>query len=148
MLRTSGVMSLKTRRKSSTVLQGRHLGSGGISPLSFIEENFLEKVIQKEHFGVILRILLVKQKHLSPPLRRQKMSIAAIEKRRFYILRVLKHYVKKVEILKCGHGRREPRGHWGRHFSKKFTFHLPHKNFLTTFLETKIDSSAKFTGKL
>ena len=40
----------------------------------------------------------------------------------------------------------ESRGALG-HFSKKVTLHLPQKNFLT-FLETKVDSSAKFTDKI
>ena len=66
MLRTSGVMSLKTRQKSSTVLQGRHLGAGAFTP-NFCREDFLDKVTEKEHFGVILWILLVKPKHLPPP---------------------------------------------------------------------------------
>src|SRR6218665_3874743 len=66
MLRTSGVMSLKTRQKSSTVLQGRHLGAGAFNP-NFCREDFLENVIEKEHFGMIVRILLVKPKHLPPP---------------------------------------------------------------------------------
>ena len=79
-------------------LAGTSFWVRGHFPLIFIEEKFFEKV--KEHFGVILRILLFKSKHLRPPLRRQKMSIAAIEKRRFYILRVLKDCVKKGENFK------------------------------------------------
>src|SRR6218665_1791638 len=41
-------------------------GGRDISPLIFVEKNCFEKVIEKEHFGVILRILLVKPKHLPP----------------------------------------------------------------------------------
>src|SRR6218665_3802934 len=70
MLRTSGVMSLKTLQKSSTVLQGRHLGAGAFPP-QFLSRR---KVIEKEHFGVILRILLVKPKHLPPPRRKNVYS--------------------------------------------------------------------------
>src|SRR6218665_1697122 len=93
MLRTSGVMSLKTRQKSFTVLQGRHLGAGAFTP-NFCREDFLEKVIEKEHFGVILWILLVKP----PSPRRQKMSIAVIVKRRFYMITrwfAMEDYVRK-----------------------------------------------------
>src|SRR6218665_1611838 len=35
-------------------------GGRGISSLIFVEKNLFEKVIEKEHFGVILQILLVK----------------------------------------------------------------------------------------
>jgi len=117
----------------------------GISPLIFVEKNLFEKVIEKKQFGAILRILLV-ETFTPPP--KTKMSIAVIVKRRFYMIFrwfAMEDYVKKVKILNfCGHGRRGP---WGRHFSKKFTFHLPQKNFLI-FLETKVDSSAKFTDDL
>src|SRR6218665_909862 len=40
-------------------------GGGAFTP-NFCREEFFEKVIEKEHFGVILRILLVKPKHLPP----------------------------------------------------------------------------------
>src|SRR6218665_2469434 len=42
-------------------------GGKGICLLIFVEKNFFEKIIEKEHFGVILRILLVKPKHLPLP---------------------------------------------------------------------------------
>src|SRR6218665_2428029 len=44
-------------------------GGRGFPPLFFVEKNFFEKVIEKELFGVILRILLhvVKPKLLPPP---------------------------------------------------------------------------------
>src|SRR6218665_3228225 len=65
MLRTSGAMSLKTRRSPPQSCKDVILGQGHL-PLIFVEKNFFEKVIEKEHFGVILRILLVKPKHLPP----------------------------------------------------------------------------------
>src|SRR6218665_1753203 len=65
MLRTSGAMSLKTRRSPPQSCKDVIWGQGHL-PLIFVEKNFFEKVIEKEHCGVILRILLVKPKHLPP----------------------------------------------------------------------------------
>src|SRR6218665_2723657 len=114
MLRTSGAMSLKTRRSPPQSCKDVIWGQGHL-PLIFVEKNFFEKVIEKEHFGVILRILLAKPKHLPPHPTKTKMSIAVIVKRRFYMIFrcfAMEDYVKKAYILNfCGHGRREPGGH-------------------------------------
>src|SRR6218665_2909170 len=69
----------------------------GISSLIFVEKNLFEKVIEKQQFGVTLRILLVK-----PPSKR-KISIAVIEKRRFYMIFrcfAMEDHVKKGENFK------------------------------------------------
>ena len=74
------------------------------------------------------------------------MSIAVIVKRRFYMIFrcfAMEDYVKKVKILNlCGHGRREPRAP-GADIPPKVHFPFTPEHFLT-FLETKVDSSAKF----
>src|SRR6218665_3534288 len=103
----------------------------GHLPLIFVEKNFFEKVIEKEHFLMILRILLIKPKHLPPPEDKNVYS-SNREKKILHDFTVfaMEDHVKKVKILNFfGHGRRESRGPWGRHFSKKFTFHLPQKIF-------------------
>src|SRR6218665_795452 len=54
-------------------------GGRGISPIIFVEKNFF-KAIEKEHFGGILQILLVKPKHL-PPSRRKNFYSSNREKK-------------------------------------------------------------------
>src|SRR6218665_1044900 len=51
-------------------------GGRGISSLIFVEKHLFEKVIEKEHFGVILRIFLVK-----PPLEDKNVSSSNREKK-------------------------------------------------------------------
>src|SRR6218665_3939077 len=112
-------MSLKTRQKSSTVLQRRHLGAGAFPPnfcltqtasllnhlkplLCYVMLRIFRKSNRKGAFWVILRILLVKRKHL-PPLPKTKKSIAVIVKRRFYMIFrcfAMEDYVKKGENFK------------------------------------------------
>src|SRR6218665_2249342 len=134
MLRASGVMSLKTLQKSSTVLEGRHLGAGAFPPEFFSRRIFLKSNRKRAFWGDFADIAIVKPKHL-PPLE-EKMSIAVIVKRRFYMIFrcfAMEDYVKKGENFKfCGHGRREPRAP-GANIPPKVHFPFSPENFLTFF---------------
>src|SRR6218665_741513 len=74
MLRASGVMSLKTLQKSSTVLQGRHLGAGAFPP-EFLSRRIFWKSNRKRAFwDDFADIAIVKPKHLPPPRRKNVYS--------------------------------------------------------------------------
>src|SRR6218665_47172 len=93
---------------------------------------------------MILRILLIKPKHLTPQDKNVYSSNREKKILHDFPVFAMEDYVKKVKILIffC-HGRRESRGPWGRHFSKSSLSIYRRK--LSDFLETKVDSSAKFT---
>src|SRR6218665_3486507 len=134
MLRTSGAMSLKTRRSPPQSCKDVILGQGHL-PLIFVEKNFFEKVIEKEHFRVILRVLLVKPKHL-PPTKTKNVYSSNREKKILHDFPVFCNVKKGVNFKFLWSWTYRAEGALDRHFSKKFTFYLPQKNFLT-FLETK-----------
>src|SRR6218665_2556309 len=118
MLRTSGAMSLKTRRSPPQSCKDVIWEQGHLL-LIFLEKNFFEKVIEKEHFGVILRI--VKPKHLPPPTTKNVYS-SNCEKKILHDFPVFCSggLCEKGEILKIfGHGRIDSRGSPGADISSK-----------------------------
>src|SRR6218665_3837700 len=108
-------------------LASTSFGGRGISPIILSRRIFL-KSNRKEHFGVILRILLDKPKHLPPP-RRKNVYSNNREKKILHDFLVFCNggLCENRNLNLCGHGRREPRGPWGRHSSKSSLSIYPRK---------------------
>src|SRR6218665_3189337 len=103
-------------------------GGRGTSPLIFVE-NFL-KVIEKEHFGVILRILLVKPKHHT--LEEKNVYSSNREKKILHDFPVFCNggLCKKGENFKFSWAwTYRAEGPLGQTFLQKFTLHLVQKIF-------------------